>query len=105
PAPGAAGGPPRPRWALRAHARPAAVDALRRSVARVQEPFTGNYPLTALGPQRFLLARLLAARGDSAGAERWRQSFLRSWSVADLFYYPALDSLGAGPLPRPRSRP
>jgi len=81
------------------------VDALRRSVARVQEPFTGNFPLTALGPQRFLLARLLAARGDSAGAERWRQSFLRSWSVADLFYYPALDSLGAGPLPRLRSRP
>jgi tetratricopeptide (TPR) repeat protein len=91
----------RARLALLAHDSAAAVDALRRSVARVQEPFTGNYPLTALGPQRFLLARLLAARGDSAGAERWRQSFLRSWSVADLFYYPALDSLGASPLPVP----
>jgi len=98
------------RWSLRARLAllasdtTAAIDALRRSVARVQEPYTGNHPLTALGPQRFLLARLLAARGDSAGADRWRRSFTRSWSVADLFYYPALDSLSAGPPSRPRSR-
>jgi tRNA A-37 threonylcarbamoyl transferase component Bud32 len=99
------------RWSLRARLAmlsrdtAAAIDALRHSVARLQEPYTANYPLTALGPQRFLLARLLAARGDSAGADRWRRSFLRSWSVADLFYFPALDSLGAGPLTRPRSQP
>jgi tetratricopeptide (TPR) repeat protein len=95
----------RARLALLARDTTAAIDALRHSVARVQEPFTANYPLTALGPQRFLLAGLLAARGDSAGAARWRRSFTRSWSVADLFYVPALDSLGAGPLTRPRSRP
>jgi hypothetical protein len=93
----------RARLALLARDTTAAIDALRRSVARVQEPYTANHPLTALGPQRFLLARLLAARGDSAGADRWRRSFLRSWSVADLFYFPALDSLGAGPHSRPRS--
>jgi len=99
------------RWSLRARLAmlagdtAGAIDALRHSVARVQEPYTANYPLTALGPQRFLLARLLAARGDSAGAARWRRSFARSWSVADLFYFPALDSLGAGPLTRPRSQP
>ena len=95
----------RARLALLAHDTTAAVDALRRSVARVQEPYTANYPLTALGPQRFLLAHLLAARGDSAGAARWRRSFTRSWSVADLFYFPALDSLGAGPPTRSRSQP
>ena len=38
-----------------------AIDALRRSVARVQEPYTANYPLTALGPQRFLLAKVAPA--------------------------------------------
>ena len=97
------------RWSLRARLAllagdtTATIEALRRSVARIQEPHTANHPLTAFGPQRFLLARLLLARGDSAGAERWRQSFVRSWSVADLFYLPALDSLGAGPLSRPRS--
>jgi serine/threonine-protein kinase len=96
------------RWSLRARLAlldrdtTGAIAALRRSVARVQEPFTANYPLTALGPQRFLLAQLLAARGDSSGADRWRRSFTRSWSVADLFYYPALDSLGAGSLTRAR---
>ena len=78
-------------------------DAHRRSLARIQEPHTANYPFTAFGPQRLLLARLLLARGDSAGADRWRQSFVRSWSVSDLFFYRALDSLGARPLPRLRS--
>jgi hypothetical protein len=96
------------RWSLRARLAlldrdtTAAIEALRRSVARVQEPYTANHPLTALGPQRFLLARLLAARGDSAGADRWRRSFTRSWSIADLFYYPALDSLGVGSPSRAR---
>jgi hypothetical protein len=97
------------RWSLRARLAllegdtTTAVDALRRSLARIQEPHTANYPFTAFGPQRLLLARLLLARGDSAGADRWRQSFVRSWSVSDLFFYRALDSLGARPLPRLRS--
>ena len=91
------------RWTLRARLAllagdsTGAVSALQRAVARVAEPYTANYPLTALGPQRWLLGRLLAARGDSAAAERWRRSFRRSWAVADLLYLPALDSLASSP--------
>jgi hypothetical protein len=92
----------RARLALLARDTTGAVVALRRAVARISEPYTGHYPLTAVGPQRFLLARLLLARGDSAGADRWRRSFNGSWSVADLFYHPALDSLGPS---RARSAP
>ncbi len=96
------------RWSLRARLAilkgdtASAVTALERAVARIPESHTANYPLTAVGPQRFLLAQLLHARGDSAGAERWRRSFGGSWSVADLFYLPALDSSGP---PRSRSAP
>ena len=96
------------RWSLRARLAllgrdtTGAVAALRRAVARIPEPYTAHYPLTAAGPQRYLLARLLLARGDSAGAERWRRSFTGSWSVADLFYLPALDTLGPS---RARSSP
>ena len=93
----------RARLALLAHDTTAAVAASARAVARIPETHTANYPLTAVGPQRFLLARLLLARGDSAGAERWRRSFTGSWSVADLFYLPALDSRSA--LSRTRSAP
>jgi len=92
----------RARLALLAHDTTGAVVALRRAVARVPETHTANYPLTALGPQRFLLSRLLLARGDSAGEERWRRSFTGSWAVSDLFYLPAL--YGARP-PRTRSAP
>ncbi len=92
----------RARLALLAHDTTAAVAGLRRAVARIPETHTANFPLTAAGPQRFLLARLLLARGDSAGAERWRRSFSGSWAVSDLFYLPALDSLGP---PRTRSAP
>jgi hypothetical protein len=83
----------RARLALLAHDSAGAVDALERAVSRIAEPYTANYPLTAAAPQRFLLMRLLAARGEPAGAERWRRSFSRSWAVADLLYLPALDSL------------
>jgi tetratricopeptide (TPR) repeat protein len=92
----------RARLALLAHDTTGAVAALRRAVARIPETHTANYPLTAVGPQRFLLARLLLAQGDSAGAERWRRSFTGSWAVGDLFYLPALDSLGPS---RTRSAP
>ncbi len=92
----------RARLALLAHDTTAAVVGLRRAVARIPETHTANFPLTAAGPQRFLLARLLLAQGDSAGAERWRRSFAGSWAVSDLFYLPALDSLGPS---RTRSAP
>jgi tetratricopeptide (TPR) repeat protein/tRNA A-37 threonylcarbamoyl transferase component Bud32 len=92
----------RARLALLAQDTATAVAALRRAVARIPETHTANYPLTAAGPQRFLLARLLLARGDSAGAERWRRSFTGSWAVGDLFFLPALDSLGPS---RTRSAP
>jgi hypothetical protein len=97
----------RSRLALLAGDTVRAIDGLKRAVARIPETYTANYPLTAVGPQRWLLARLLAARGDAAGAERWRRSFTASWSVSDLFYRAGLDSPGSGGIspPRPRSSP
>jgi tetratricopeptide (TPR) repeat protein len=76
----------RARLALLSGDTTAAIAGLQRAVARIAEIYTANYPLTAMGPQRQLLARLLLARGDTAGAERWRRSFTASWSVADLLY-------------------
>ena len=96
----------RARLALLARDTAGAVDGLQRAVARIPEPHTANYPFTAVAPQRLLLARLLLARGDTTGALRWQRSFVRSWSVADLFYLAALDSLPTGgSLPRLRSAP
>jgi tetratricopeptide (TPR) repeat protein len=95
----------RARLALLAADSGAAIEGLTRAVARIPEVHTANYPLTAVAPQRALLARLLLARGDTAGAARWRHSFTASWSVADLFYRAGLDSLGGMPLPRSRSTP
>jgi hypothetical protein len=96
----------RARLALHSGDTTAAIAGLQRAVARIAEIHTANYPLTAMGPQRRLLARLLLARGDSAGAERWRRSFAASWSVADLLYRAGPDSLGTGRLPPPpRSAP
>jgi tetratricopeptide (TPR) repeat protein len=96
----------RTRLALLAADTAAAIDGLARAVARIPETHTANHPLTAVAPQRFLLARLLLARGDSAGSEKWRDSFRYSWAVADRFYLPALDSLATGSLlSPPRSAP
>jgi hypothetical protein len=96
----------RARLALLAGDTARAIAGLQRAVARIPEIHTANHPLTAVGPQRRLLAQLLLARGDSAGAERWRRSFSTSWSVADLFYLAGLDSLGSGrPSSRPRNAP
>jgi len=92
----------RARLALLAHDTTGTVAALRRAVARIAETHTANYPLTAVGPQRFLLAELLLAQGDTAGAERWRRSFTGSWAVGDLFYLPALYMSGPS---RTRSAP
>jgi tetratricopeptide (TPR) repeat protein len=63
-----------------------AVALLEQSVARISEPFTPFFPLTAMAPQRLLLARLLAARHDTRAASRWLDSFYRSPSVADAFF-------------------
>ena len=96
----------RARLALLAADTARAIAGLQRAVARIPEIHTANHPLTAVAPQRRLLAQLLRARGDSAGAERWRRSFSTSWSVADLFYLAGLNSLGTGTLTsRPRSAP
>ena len=85
----------RARLALLAHDTTAAVAALRRAVARIAETYTANYPAhrgrpAALpaGPAAPRPGRLGRAR--SAGAAR---SPARGPS-ADLFYLPALDSLG-----------
>jgi hypothetical protein len=100
------------RWSLRARLAllsgdtAVAISDLQRAVARIPQSVTANYPLVAVPLQRLLLARLLLARGDTAGAERWRRSFAGTRSVADLFFRAALDSLGNGRLPsRPRSAP
>ena len=96
----------RARLALLAADTAAAIDDLRRAVARIPEVYTANHPFTAVAPQRLLLSRLLLARGDTTGSERWRRSFTSSWSVADQLYLPRLDSLGTGlPLPRPGGAP
>jgi len=106
PAPGALRFSLRARLALLAADTAAAIDDLRRAVARIPEVYTANHPFTAVAPQRLLLSRLLLARGDSTGSERWRRSFTSSWSVADQLYLPRLDSLGTGlPLPRPGGVP
>ncbi|HET9039717.1 MAG TPA: hypothetical protein VFN40_06085, partial [Gemmatimonadales bacterium] len=100
------------RWSLRARLAllagdsAAATAALQRAVARIEQAAAANYPFTAVPLQRLQLARLLLARGDTAGAARWRRSFSASRSVADLLFRAGLDSLGAGSPPsRPRSAP
>ncbi|MBA3498425.1 MAG: protein kinase [Gemmatimonadales bacterium] len=86
----------RARLALLSADTAGAIDALRRAIARVPEVYTANHPLTAVGPQRLLLSRLLLARGDTTESERWRRSFVRSWSVADRLFVARLDALGTG---------
>ncbi len=96
----------RARLALLSGDTAAAIGELQRAVARIPQSVTANYPLVAAPLQRFLLARLLLARGDTAGSERWRRSFVGTRSVADLLFRAGLDSLGAGRLsPRSRSVP
>ncbi len=67
-----------------------AILQLERAVARA--PWTSSYyiPLTDAAPQRLLLARLLATRGDVRAAERRLRSFGRVWSVGDAVYLPAV---------------
>jgi hypothetical protein len=71
----------------------AAMASLRRSLSHIAEIYTANHPLTAMGPQRWLLSELAARRGDSVEAGRWRDSFANSWSIADPLYLARLGRL------------
>jgi serine/threonine-protein kinase len=63
-----------------------AIELLQRSLSRINEPFTWYYPLTSMAPQRRLLSELLDARGASAEAKRWRDSFRNTWSIGDVLF-------------------
>jgi DNA-binding SARP family transcriptional activator len=75
------------RLALLAHDTTAALSALERATAFVPEPYTSNFPLTTMAPQRVLLAELHARRGNWREAERWLNSFWRTSSVADVLFH------------------
>ena len=85
------------RLALLAGDTTQAVSLLQKAVSRIAEPWTANYPLTAMGAQRYLLAELLRARGDAAKARRWQDSFSNSWVVTDVLYLAQMGSLGRRP--------
>jgi tetratricopeptide (TPR) repeat protein len=74
------------RLALLADDTVRAIGLLDRSVSRSLWPYTDYFPLSGLAPQRFLLARLLAARGRHESAERWLRSFSNSWAVGDVLF-------------------
>jgi hypothetical protein len=93
PGPGALGASLRARLALLARDTTEAITQLNRAVSRIAEPWTANYPLTAMGPQRYLLAELLDRRGQVAQAERWRSSFSNSWAITDVLYLRRLGRL------------
>jgi hypothetical protein len=85
------------RLALLAGDTATATASLRQSLSRIAEIYTANHPLMAMAPQRLLLSELAAKRGDSMEASRWRDSFLNSWSVADVLYLARLGRLGPPP--------
>lgn len=62
------------------------IDHLQRSLARIAQPFTVYFPLSAMAPQRLLLGELLIARGADGQARRWLNSFNNSWSIGDVLY-------------------
>ncbi len=76
-----------------------AIGLLQNSLSRIDEPYTWYYPLTSMAPQRRLLSELLEARGLSAGAKRWRDSFRNSWSIGDLLF-----AVRPAPSPSPTGR-
>lgn len=53
-------------------------------------------PLAHAAPERILLAQLLMAQGDRAGAERWLRSFGSTGSLGDLLYAPEVTRLSGG---------
>jgi hypothetical protein len=76
----------RARLALLAADTTRAIDLLQTAVSRIAEPWTANFPLTAMGPQRYLLAELLGRQGNAAQARRWQDSFANSWAITDVLY-------------------
>ena len=90
-------GPRFARLALLAGDTTRAVGLLQRAVSQIAEPWTANYPLTAMGPQRYLLAELLRTRGDSSQARRWQDSFSNSWAIADVLYLARMGRLERRP--------
>ena len=76
----------RARLALLAADTTRAIGLLQNSVSRIAEPWTANFPLTAMGPQRYLLAELLERQGNVAQARRWQDSFANSWAITDVLY-------------------
>ena len=76
------------RLAMLARDTTRALRLLERSVDRVAQPFMVFYPMLSMGAQRMLLAELYAARGDTASARRWLDSFSHAWSFGDALYAP-----------------
>jgi tetratricopeptide (TPR) repeat protein len=87
----------RARLALLAGDTTRATGLLQRAVSRIAEPWTANFPLTAMGPQRYLLAELLRTRGDSSQARRWQDSFSNSWAITDVLYLARMGRLERRP--------
>jgi tetratricopeptide (TPR) repeat protein len=76
------------RLAILARDTTRALRLLERSVDRVAQPFMVFYPMLSMGAQRMLLAELYTARGDTASARRWLDSFSNAWSFGDVLYAP-----------------
>ncbi len=76
----------RSRLALLAGDTTEGMRFLRLSVSHSAEPLGTFFPLMAMGPERWLLAEISAARGDRRQANRWLASFENVWSLGDVLY-------------------
>jgi hypothetical protein len=76
----------RARLAVLARDTAQAIGFLERALSRNAGPYTTFFPLSAMAPQRLLLAELLVARGDHRRSDRWLDSFSHSWSLGDVLY-------------------
>jgi DNA-binding SARP family transcriptional activator len=83
------------RLALLAGDTARAVTALETGLRRGPWWISPFAPLAHAGPERFLLARLLIAHGDGAGAQRWLRSFGGTGSLGDLLYTAEVSRLEA----------
>jgi tetratricopeptide (TPR) repeat protein len=86
PLPGALDASLRARLAILAGDSASAIELLSRAVSRSLWPYTDYYPLSGFAPQRLLLGRLLAARGQRDDAARWLGSFSHSWALGDVLF-------------------
>lgn len=68
-----------------------AIEHLSRSLERAPWSISYYIPLSDAAPQRLLLARLLADRGDQGEANRWLSTFRRTGTVGDRLYIAALE--------------